>query len=182
MTDRNPDATNTLIRPLTGPETVERIAALAGLLVDCVEGGASVGFMDPLDHGKAAAFWRGVAEGLAAGTRILLVAEDPTTGALMGSVQILLGQPENQPHRGDLSKMLVHRHARRRGVGAVLMRAAENAARAAGKTLLVLDTASPEAERLYERAGWARTGAVPGYALMPDGRLCDTVFFHKQLG
>jgi GNAT superfamily N-acetyltransferase len=96
-------------------------------------------------------------------------------------VQVVLAQPENQPHRADLSKMLVHRHARRRGVGAALMRAAEEAARAAGKTLLVLDTASGEAERLYERAGWTRVGVVPGFALWPDGRPCDTTYFYKRI-
>ena len=144
-----------------------------------MEGGASVGFMTPLAREKADAFWWGVAEGVAAGERILLVVEDRTSGAIVGTVQVVLGQPENQPHRADISKMLVQRRARRRGLGAALMRAAEDAARAAGKTLLVLDTASRDAERLYERSGWTRVGPVPGYALMPDGRPCDTTFFYK---
>ena len=109
--------------------------------------------MAPLARGKAAAFWWGVAEGVAVGERILLVAEDRASGAVLGTVHVVLGQPENQPHRGDVSKMLVHRRARRRGLGAALMRAAEEAARAAGKTLLVLDTASSDAEHLYERSG-----------------------------
>ncbi|MBP2229804.1 GNAT superfamily N-acetyltransferase [Azospirillum agricola] len=169
------------IRRLGAEEAARRNTELAGLLIDCVEGGASVGFLLPVDRERTGAFWRMVAEGLAAGTRILLVAEDRADGSLLGTVQIVLGQPENQPHRGDLSKMLVHRRARRRGVGAALMNAAEEAARSAGKTLLVLDTSTEEAERLYERAGWVRTGTVPGYALMPDGRPGRTTFFHKHL-
>jgi GNAT superfamily N-acetyltransferase len=110
-----------------------------------------------------------------------LVAENPADGAIVGTVLVAFAQPENQPHRADIAKMLVHRRARRRGAGALLMQAAEAAARAAGKTMLVLDTASPEAERLYTRAGWARVGVVPDYALMPDGALCDTTFFYKRL-
>lgn len=170
------------IRAISAEEAVERCAGLAEVLVDCVEGGASVSFMAPFPRSKAEAFWREVAEGVAAGERTLIVAEDRVSGAVVGTVQLVLCQPENQPHRADLSKMLVHRRARRHGVGAALMRAAEDAARAAGKTLLVLDTASPDAERLYERSGWTRVGVVPGYALLPDGRPCDTTYFYKQLG
>jgi GNAT superfamily N-acetyltransferase len=103
------------------------------------------------------------------------------SGELLGTVQVVFGQPENQPHRADVAKTLVHHRARRRGLGAALMRAAEDAARAAGKTLLVLDTASSDAERLYERLGWTRVGPVPGYALMPDGRPCDTRIFYKAI-
>jgi GNAT superfamily N-acetyltransferase len=95
---------------------------------------------------------------------------------------VVLAQPENQPHRGDVSKMLVRRRARKQGLGALLMRAAEQAAKASGKTLLVLDTASADAERLYEREGWQRCGTIPGYALLPNGDPCDTVYFYKQLG
>jgi GNAT superfamily N-acetyltransferase len=92
-----------------------------------------------------------------------------------------LDQPENQPHRGDIAKMLVHRRARRRGVGAALLAAAEDRALGAGKTLLVLDTASGDAERLYERQGWQRCGQIPNYALWPDGTPCATTFFFKFL-
>lgn len=169
------------IRALSGAEAREHQAALCDILVDCVAGGASVSFMEPLPPEKAAAFWAGVAAGVERGERVLLVAEDPRGDGLLGTVQVVLAQPENQPHRGDVSKMLVHRRARRQGVGAALMQAAEDAARAAGKTLLVLDTASAEAERLYERAGWQRVGVIPGYALLPDGRPCDTTYFYKVL-
>src|SRR6476469_9046450 len=107
---------------------------LADVLIDCVEGGASVSFMHPLTRDRAVAFWRRVAEGVAAGERALLVAEDAE--GLCGTVQLILAQPENQPHRADLAKMLVHRRARRRGLGAALIRAAEETAHACGKSLL----------------------------------------------
>lgn len=168
------------IRVLSGPEAEARIGALADLLDDCVEGGASVSFMAPLGRETAEAFWREVAREVATSRRALLVVED-ATGEVQGTVQLVLAQPENQPHRADLAKMLVRRSARRRGIGAALMRAAEEAAREAGKTLLVLDTASPDAERLYGRAGWIRVGTVPGYALLPQGGLCDTAFYYRQL-
>jgi len=167
------------VRLLSAREARESIPALSAILIDCVEGGSSVGFVAPLSRERSEAFWRGVAEGVADGGRILLAAEDRASGEIVGTVQVVLVQPENQPHRADVSKMLVRRRARRRGLGATLMRAAEGAARAAGKTLLVLDTASDAAERLYERSGWTRVGTVPGYALMPDGQPCDTTFFYK---
>jgi GNAT superfamily N-acetyltransferase len=157
-----------------------QIGELADVLIDCVEGGASVSFMHPLSRDRAVAFWRRVALGVAAGERALLGAEDAR--GLCGTVQLVLDQPENQPHRADLSKLLVHRRARRRGLGAALMRAAEATARECGKTLLVLDTASAEAERVYARLGWERVGVIPGYALLPHGGLCDTTLYYRTLG
>ncbi len=155
--------------------------ALARVLVDCVDGGASVGFMHPFDVERATAFFADALEGASRGERIVLAAEDPETGTVVGTVQVILAAPENQPHRGEISKMLVHRGARRLGIGAALMRAAEEAARDAGKTLLVLDTASDVAERLYHRLGWQRVGVVPDYALWPDGGFVDTTIFYKSL-
>jgi len=166
------------VRRLTAPDD-RQIEELADVLIDCVEGGASVSFMHPLSRDRAVAFWRGVARGAAAGERALLVADDAR--GLCGTVQLVLAQPENQPHRADLSKMLVHRRARRQGLGAALMRAAEATARECGKTLLVLDTANPDAERLYERMGWVRVGAIPGYALLPQGGLCATTLYYRGL-
>ena len=157
-----------------------QIDGLADVLIDCVEGGASVSFMHPLTRDRAAAFWRHVARGVAAGERALLVANDAV--GVCGTVQVVLAQPENQPHRADLSKLLVHRRARRRGLGAALTRAAEATARACGKTLIVLDTASADAERVYERLGWMRVGVIPGYALLPGGGPCDTTVFYRELG
>ncbi len=155
------------------------IGGLAAVLVDCVEGGASVSFMLPLSLARAAEFWQRTAAAVAAGERALFVAEDDH--GVCGTVQLVLAQPENQPHRADLSKMLVHRRARRQGIGAALLQAAEDAARASGKTLLVLDTANGDAERLYERKGWVRVGAIPGYALWPSGGPCDTVVYYRGL-
>jgi ribosomal protein S18 acetylase RimI-like enzyme len=157
-----------------------QIEGLADVLVDCVDGGASVSFMHPLPRERAVGFWRRVARDVAAGGRALVIAEDGQ--GVCGTVQLVLDQPENQPHRAELSKMLVHRRARRRGLGEALMRAAEAAARECGKTLLVLDTANPEAERLYERMGWTRVGVIPGFALLPHGGLCGTTFFYRELG
>lgn len=168
---------HTVQRLLTVTEA--QVHGLAALLIDCVAGGASVSFMHPLSQAKALDFWHRVAEGVAQGERALLVAED--ADGLIGTVQLILDLPENQPHRADLSKMLVHRRARRRGLGAALLRAAETLARDCGKSLLVLDTASGDAERLYARLGWQRCGVIPGYALLPHGGLCDTTYFYRLL-
>jgi GNAT superfamily N-acetyltransferase len=157
----------------------KQIDGLADVLIDCVEGGASVSFMLPLSRERAAAYWRHVAEEVAAGRRALFIAED--SRGVCGTVQLVFATPENQPHRADVSKMLVHRRARKQGLGAALMRAAEQTARECGKTLLVLDTASGDAERLYERMGWVRLGVIPGYALLPNGGLCDTTVYYRTL-
>ncbi|KUZ68021.1 acetyltransferase [Burkholderia ubonensis] len=170
------------IRRVSGDAVTNYIDALSDVLIDCVEGGASVSFMLPISRDTAVRFWRQVADGVMRGERILLVAER-ADGRVVGTVQLITALPENQPHRADVAKMLVHRDARRQGVGARLMAAADDAARAAGKTVLVLDTVTgSDAARLYERAGWQWVGDVPNYALMPDGRYCATTFFHKQLG
>ena len=156
--------------------------ALADVLLDCVEGGASVGFMHPLPHAKALAFWQNALDSAARGERIVLVAEEEGSHAILGTVQVLLAMPDNQPHRADVAKMQVHRRARRRGLGAALMRAAEAAARDAGRTLLVLDTVTgSDGERLYARLGWQRCGVIPGYALWPRGGLCSTTVFYREL-
>ncbi|MES2127496.1 MAG: GNAT family N-acetyltransferase [Pseudomonadota bacterium] len=154
---------------------------LAALLLDVVDGGASVSFMAPLARDTALAFWRGVGDEVGQGARALLVAEDAQ--GIVGTVQLILRLPENQPHRADLAKMLVHRRARRQGLGAALMRAAESLARACGKTLLVLDTVTGgDGERLYASLGWQRVGSIPNYALYPDGRPCASTYFYRALG
>ena len=160
--------------------SAETLRGLADILVDCVDGGASVGFMHPLSPDTVDTFWQRVATGVACGERALLVAED--AHGPVGTVQLILAQPDNQPHRADLAKMLVHRRARRRGVAESLMRAAEALARDCGKSLLVLDTVTGgDAERLYTRLGWTRCGVVPNFALFPNGSYCDTTFFHRAL-
>jgi GNAT superfamily N-acetyltransferase len=161
---------------------IATIEGLADLLLDAVEGGASVGFMLPLPRAKAVAYWQSILDSASRGERIVLVAEDPASGTILGTVQVVLAMPDNQPHRGDLAKMQVHRRARRRGLGEQLMRAAEAAAREVGKTLLVLDTATgSDAERLYTRLGWQRVGVIPDYALWPGGGLCSTTVFYRRL-
>lgn len=170
------------IRILTAAEATARIPELSDVLIDCVEGGASVSFMLPIGRERADRFWRGVAEGVAAGERILLVAEDEATGELLGTAQLIVDMPDNQPHRADVAKVLVRRSARRRGLGAALMDGVERAARGAGRPLLVLDTTTgDDAERLYQRLGWTRVGEVPRYAHMPDGTPSGTTFFYKEV-
>ena len=157
------------------------LQALADLLIDCVDGGASVSFMHPLSLQKALAFWRGVADDVARGERALLVADDDS--GIVGTVQLVLAQAENQPHRADLAKMLVHRRARRQGLGQALLQAAEQLGRDCGKSLLVLDTVTgSDGERLYARVGWQKSGTIPNYALWPRGGLCATTYFYRHLG
>lgn len=153
---------------------------LTEVLFDCVEGGASVSFMQPFTRERARAFWQEVARETEAGRRALLVAEDAQ--GVCGTVQLVLAQPENQPHRAEVCKMLVHRRARSRGLGSALMRELEQLARLCGKSLLVLDTVSHSvAARLYERLGWVRVGEIPDYALWPGGGFCPTTVYYRQL-
>jgi GNAT superfamily N-acetyltransferase len=173
------------IRRISADEAREHAEALAeslsDVLIDCVEGGASVSFMLPLPRAKALAFWRGVLQGVACNERVLLVAQTGE-GRIIGTVQLITALPDNQPHRADIAKMLVHRDARRQGVAAQLMAGVDQAAREEGRAVLVLDTVTGgDAERLYLRAGWQVAGVVPNYALMPDGAYCGTTFMHKQL-
>jgi len=156
------------------------IPALAEILVDCVEGGASVSFLAPLSLERAEAYWRGVVESADRGERALLVARD-RGGAVWGTVQLVTSLPENQPHRADVAKLLVHRRARKTGAGELLMREVERVALSERKTLLVLDTASADAERLYDRLGWTVCGVIPNYALNPDRSFCDTTVYWKSL-
>jgi GNAT superfamily N-acetyltransferase len=157
-----------------------QLESLADVLIDCVDGGASVSFMSPLTRERALAFWRRVADSVDAQERALLIAAN--SEGVCGTVQVIWDLPENQPHRADLAKMLVHRRARRQGVGAALVSAAEHVARQRGKSLLVLDTVTgSEASRLYERLGWRRVGDVPGFALMPNGDPCSTTYYYRDL-
>jgi len=163
-------------------DTVEdsQVEGLADLLVDSVNDGASVGFIAPLAREKAVAFWRRVADAVAAGERAILIAEDGT--GIIGTVHLILALPENQPHRADVTKVLVHPRARRRGLGAALMEAAEEMARDCGRTLLVLDTVTGgDADRLYARLGWVRVGEIPDFALLANGGLWGTMVFYKRL-
>lgn len=155
------------------------IDGLAEVLADCVNGGASVNFMLPYSADDAAQFFRKVAAAVARGDTILIVAK--LDGRIVGTVQLGIDMPPNQPHRGEVKKLLVHRNVRNRGVGAALMRRVEEIARERGRTLLVLDTASDSAERLYTRGGWQRLGSIPDYAMWPQGGYCDTIIFWKKI-
>jgi GNAT superfamily N-acetyltransferase len=173
-------STTAKIVALDAPVADTALEQLADVLVDCVEGGASVSFMAPFSHAEALIFFRKVAASVAAGDIVLLAAQ--LDGKIVGTVQLGLDTPPNQPHRADIKKMLVHRKARGRGIGAALMAAVEEEARRRGRWLVVLDTVPGEnGHRLYLRAGWTQTGLVPDYALFPDGRLCDTAIMWKRL-
>src|SRR2546423_10264605 len=155
------------------------IGELADVLVDCVAGGASVSFMLPFGREDAAAYLEKVIASVARNETALIAAK--LDGRIVGSVQLGLDMPPNQPHRADIKKLLVHRSARNHGIGAELMVRAEAEAKARGRTLLVLDTAGAQADRLYVRSGWQRAGVVPDYAMWPTGGFCDTTFFWKRV-
>ncbi len=168
------------VRRLEARDAHASVNALAEVLRDCVAGGASVGFMADLTHAEARTFFEQVVSAVEENRRLLFAAFDDDV--LVGTVQVVFAQLPNQPHRADVSKLLVLRSARNRGIGRLLMERAEADALAVGRTLLVLDTATGAAERLYERLGWTAAGVVPGYALDPSGALCCTTFYWKQLG
>lgn len=170
----------TTVEPLDAQAARDAIPALAGILADAVENGASVGFMNWNGPPDYEAFWTGVVAEVEAGRTILFAAR---RGAeILGTAQLqLIGKP-NQPHRAEIAKVLVHSRARRRGLGAALMQAAEAAAREAKRDLLVLDTdENGAARRLYGKLGWTELGTIPRFALMPDGRDCGSTFFYKDL-
>jgi len=168
------------IRRLGPDEVRSQIDGLAAVLADCVQGGASVGYMAPFSLEDAREAFEEFAADAERGRRLILAAY--ADGRLVGTVQVVLALMPNQPHRGEIAKMLVHREARRRGIAQRLMQRAELEARAEGKTLLVLDAVTDgDAARLYARLGWTRVGEVPDFALYPDGRTCSTTYFWKAI-
>jgi ribosomal protein S18 acetylase RimI-like enzyme len=165
-----------VVEPLAAPAAAE-LDALAALLVAVVAEGASVGFLPPLPIARARGYWAGKPEPGA----ILLVAR-AGDGGVVGTVQVLPAESANGAHRAEIAKLLVHPGQRRRGIGRGLLAAAEGAARAAGKTLLVLDTREGDpATDLYRAAGWTEAGRIPNWARAADGRLAGTVFYFKDL-
>ncbi|NTE85177.1 GNAT family N-acetyltransferase [Agrobacterium rubi] len=171
----------TFIRMLNGEETLAALPDLCDVLSDCVNDGASVGFMLPFAPADATAFWQNVAKTVDNGHTIHVVAE--VDGKIVGTVQVELASKPNQPHRGDLIKLLVHRASRGLGLSRKLMERAETEAASRGRTLLVLDTATGStAEAIYPRFGWERVGVIPDYALFPDGTPCSTTLFYKRIG
>lgn len=169
----------TVVRVLDAAGAESARTRLVAILSACVANGASVSFLQPLDTDRARAFWQKTAREVATGAVRLLAAWHE--GELVGTVTLRCDTPENQPHRGEIAKMLVHPDARRRGVARALMVAADETARAAGRWLLTLDTASDAAEALYRDLDWVCAGRIPDYALLPDGAPCDTLLFWKRL-
>jgi GNAT superfamily N-acetyltransferase len=168
------------VRRLGEDEVRAHVDGLAAVLADCVAGGASVSYLAPFSHEDARAAFDAWAAEAERGDRLVLAAF--ADGDVVGTVQVILALPPNQPHRADIAKLLVHRSARRRGIAQKLMEQAEVEARKEGRTLLVLDAVSDgDAARLYARLGWSTVGVIPGYALYPDGRPCDTTYFYKEL-
>ncbi|MEU3336930.1 GNAT family N-acetyltransferase [Streptomyces sp. NPDC006668] len=157
-----------------------RVEELADLLVDTVDGGASIGFLAPLDRAQALAWWKERVAGVAAGRLAVWAARDG--GRTLGTVSLAFPDKPNSRHRAELVKLMVHRDARGRGLGRTLLTTAESAAAAEGVTLLHLDTETDSlAERLYDTAGWTRVGAIPDYAATPDGVLRPTSIYYKRL-
>ena len=171
-----------MVRILTADEVTARTKELGGLLLDAVEGGASVSFLAGFSRAEAEAFYAKAGREAAAGRRIVVAAFEGE--ALVGMVQLLLDTPPNQPHRAEIAKLLVLRSARRRGHARALMLAAEAEAKARGRSLLTFDTmAGSAAERLYLGLGYVRVGEIPRYALWPDGSgPAATAVFYKLLG
>jgi GNAT superfamily N-acetyltransferase len=170
---------NPEIAVLDAASATAAIDELAEVLADCVAGGASVSFMSPFGREDARKFFEKIIASVARDETVLVVAR--LDGRVVGTVQLGLDMPPNQPHRGDIRKLLVHRAARKHGLGAALMARAEAEAKARGRTLLVLDTAGDEAERIYVRSGWQRVGVIPDYAMWPQGGFCATTFFWKRI-
>ena len=168
------------VRLITADEASVLLPALSALLVDAVDHGASVNFMAGFSQDQASAYWQKQIKGLETNDRIWLVAED--NGQLVGTVMCVFALQPNQPFRAELSKMIVHSSQRKRGIGTMLMSAIEDAALAAGKTHLILDTATGDSgDRLYRRMGWVEVGTLRGFAYEPDGTLADATIFYKQL-
>ncbi|MDV5192901.1 GNAT family N-acetyltransferase [Enterobacter asburiae] len=173
--------TSLQIKNLTRDDILTHLDALAAILENCVSGGASVSFMLPFSLDKARSFWRGIAESVGRNERLVLASIDPQDGVI-GTVQLIVDQPENQPHRADVAKLLVHEKARRKGAAMALMEALEAEARARDISVLVLDTSTGSgAETFYQRAAWQKVGEIPRYALMPDGAMTATSVFYKFL-
>ena len=168
------------VRALSAEAVAQVRPRLGEILIDCVSAGASIGFLDPLSPAEADSYWLRVERAVDAGRCILLAAE-LEGGSLTGTVQLDIDTLPNQPHRATVSKLLVHTSARRQGLAEALMRELEREALAVGRWLLTLDTATGDAERLYERLGYARAGSIPEYAMNPDASLTATTFYYKRL-
>lgn len=181
MRDETAAGLDIVIRALDAAEAEARLDELADVLVDAVAGGAGVSFMAGITAEEGRAYWRSELPKIAGGEALLFVAERGGV-RIVGTVLLMFAWQPNAPHRADIGKMLVHSTMRRHGVGRRLLTAAEEAARKAGRTLLMLDTVAGSAgDKLYRSRGWTAFGIVPGHARLPHGPLADTAFFYKQL-
>jgi GNAT superfamily N-acetyltransferase len=168
------------IRVLTVADARAAIPGLCEVIIDSVEDGNSIGFLEPMSMPTAMTFWEGVVKSVELGTVALLAAVE--NDVVQGTVHVKFAQTENQPHRVDISKLLVHRRARGRGISRLLMTAAEEVTRTAGRFLLVLDTATGSpADSIYPHLGWNASGIIPDYAMNPDGSLVSATFYWKDL-
>ena len=171
---------NYKIVQLSESEMQARLPELVEILVNVVEGGASVNFMPPFTPTESLDYWQKIVPVVKEGRVILLVAL--VEGKAVGTVQLVLPIPPNQSHRADVAKLLVHQSARRYGIARALMQHLETVARRHGRTLLTLDTMTGTvAERLYLSLGYILVGIIPGYSYFPNGSLGDTAFFYKPL-
>ncbi|MFF4248688.1 GNAT family N-acetyltransferase [Streptomyces sp. NPDC001822] len=171
----------TEIVSVSGPELVTYADELATLLIEAVEGGASVGFLAPLERTSAAAWWRERAAAVESGSQQVWIARDDTQ--VVGTISLARTALPNAAHRAEVAKLVVRPSARGRGIGRALLAAVEEWAAAAGLTLLVLDTETgSDAERLYRSEGWTPCGSVPDYAADPYGALRATTFYYRALG
>ncbi|MFE9722668.1 GNAT family N-acetyltransferase [Streptomyces sp. NPDC005794] len=170
----------TEIVPVSGPELVTYADELGALLIESVEGGASVGFLASLDRDAAAVWWRERAAAVEAGSQQVWIARDDERVA--GTIALVKAPLPNARHRAEVAKLIVRPSARGRGVGRALLTAVERSAAAEGLTLLVLDTETgSDAERLYRSAGWTPCGSIPDYAANPFGTLKATTLYYKAL-
>jgi acetyltransferase len=168
------------IRTITSEQLDEHLASFIALLEDAVDSGASIGFVPPLAPRAAPGYWAGVRTAIEGGNRILLAAVEDSR--VLGAVQLDLATMPNARHRAEVMKLMVHRAARRRGIGKALMHALEDAARRANRHLLVLDTRPGDpAEQLYAGLGYARAGVIPRYALSAAGTLDPTVYMYREI-
>jgi len=157
-----------------------QLDALARLLHDCIDAGASIGWVRTPSLDAARAYWQRIADSEARGERCWWVIEE--AGAMLGTAQLVTDGPENGRLRAEVCKVMVHPAARRRGFGQALMRAAEAEALTLGKRLILLDTNTDSpAQRLYEGLGWQVCGVMPDYAEQADGSLGATTWMFKQL-
>ncbi|KNC09372.1 GCN5 family acetyltransferase [Klebsiella sp. RIT-PI-d] len=174
-------STSITLHSFSGDDILCHLDALTDILEDCIAGGASVSFMLPCQRDTLKAWWTNIAQSTDMKERLVLVALDSDQRPI-GTVQLILSQPENQPHRADVAKLLVHSRARRQGVAAQLISMLESTSLLHHKTLLVLDTATGSgAEMFYQQQGWHKSGEIPDYALMPDGVLTATSVYYKQM-